>query len=753
MAAPLMHAAVPGSSSLSNTIVRALDPLTRASTPGDIRALAALATALSAALMLLLLRRNGTPISLALLLSCSILTAALPVSTAMTAALALQMLFALALLLIASTMSLSMSRVIALAIVTVLGSVNHASFLPFAAIVWIAAAMRPYPSPQPSPRKTHPNGGEGVPVDTLASERGEGRVRGIQRPLARLPLILIGLLTLAASLTMTAWLIQLNAAEPITLADGRPGIGTLALALITGRFASELQPIASNAGGLKSALAHVIPGPAIVWFPLACLAWMRRETRAIATLLAGAAAAVWLFSARTWLPDLEVAYAPANVTLTLLVGLGLTWLAAQPIRGAKMAAVIAAIVIGINGAFVLERFGLPLQTARLQAFVDSVSPSINGAAWTSERLAIDRALLLHGPRAPRLPVQRGVLNTIPGIPLVVFPHARARMERDGAWAASFDLPYPSASSLIASLPDGAWLAVARHTADDVPEADRFFSDLFSRLAPGSGAGSTSAPSSPRRAAGVGPAYALAPHTTGAVAETHVDATYDTAPARYAIETAPIVRIVRNGAVSAEARRGAVLAAFDPWLGREETWVLDDETSASPADRLPAIRDGRLLASWVLSTHAPPRPPRVPVVANARVDVRFDRDGAQWFGTGWHGPEGGPGAGGWFRWTNAPAAHVHVLVNQRQTIRIRMKADVASAPGQSNSMKVMWNGEEIEAHPSNDEWTFEIEKVKRGLNVFTIQAERAVVPAASVPGGDPRPLGVAVRALSFEPVRR
>ena len=85
---------------------------------------------------------------------------------------------------------------------------------------------------------------------------------------------------------------------------------------------------------------------------------MRRETRSTATLLASAAAAIWLFSARTWLPDLEVAYAAANVTLTLLAGLGLTWLAAQPIRGAKTAAVIAALVIGINGAFAPERFGL-----------------------------------------------------------------------------------------------------------------------------------------------------------------------------------------------------------------------------------------------------------------------------------------------------------------------------------------------------------------------------------------------------------
>ena len=77
------------------------------------------------------------------------------------------------------------------------------------------------------------------------------------------------------------------------------------------------------------------------------------------------------------------------------------------------------------------------------------------------------------------------------------------MERDGAWAASFDLPYPSAASLLASLPDGTWLAVARHDADDDPQADRFFGDLFCAPAPASAA------PSPKRAAGLGPRQAAA----------------------------------------------------------------------------------------------------------------------------------------------------------------------------------------------------------------------------------------------------
>ena len=227
-----------------------------------------------------------------------------------------------------------------------------------------------------------------------------------------------------------------------------------------------------------------------------------------------------------------------------------------------------------------------------------------------------------------------------------------------------------------------------------------------------------------------------------------------------------MRVVRNGAVSAETPRGAALVAFDPWMGREESWILgggtaparagatDDDLPGGDADRLPVIRDARLLAAWLLHAHAPPRPPRVPVIDAGRVDVRFDRDGAQWFGDGWHGPEGrGGDRDRSFRWTNAAAAHVNVLVNRRQAIRVRLDASAASTPGQSNTMSVMWNGEEVEVHPSNNEWTIPEAKVKRGLNVFTIRAEHVIVPAASVPGGDARRLGVAVRALSFEPAPR
>ena len=148
-------------------------------------------------------------------------------------------------------------------------------------------------------------------------------------------------------------------------------------------------------------------------------------------------------------------------------------------------------------------------------------------------------------------------------------------------------------------------------------------------------------------------------------------------------------------------------------------------------------------------------------------MRFDRDGAQWFGAGWHGPEatgddgssgrdGGSGGGGWFRWTNEPAAHVNVLVSRRQAIHIRLDASAATTPDRSNAMKVMWNGEELQPFApslSPDEWTIPEAKVRRGLNVFTIQAEHVVIPGKVYPGRDPRPLGVAVRALSFEPAAR
>ena len=107
-----------------------------------------------------------------------------------------------------------------------------------------------------------------------------------------------------------------------------------------------------------------------------------------------------------------------------------------------------------------------------------------------------------------------------------------------------------------------------------------------------------------------------------------------------------------------------------------------------ADRLPAIRDGRLLASWLLASHAPPRPPRIPVIDAARVDVRLDRDGTQWFGDGWHGPSAHGGDDGndegWFRWTNAAAAHVNVLVTGVRRYASAWTS-AASTPGQSNSM--------------------------------------------------------------------
>ena len=686
--------------------------------------------------MFVFLRRHGTPAMLALPLSCSILTVVLPVSSAMTAALALQMLLAVTLLLIASPVSprvITTRRLAALAAITVIGVINHAAFLPFAAVVWLAAVWD-----------------------------ARGDAASARRPIPMTGLLMTGLLALVAGLTMTTWLMHLDAAAPLDLAGGRPGIVTLAIGLITGRFAPDLQPAAANPGGLsglRAALAHLVPGPVIVWFPLAGLAWMRRETRAAATLLASAAAAVWLFSARTWLPDLEVAYAQANVTLALLAGLGLTWLAAQPIRDAKLTAILAAIVIGVNGAFAPERFGVDLHTARLQAFVESVSPSINVGFWTSERLAIDRALLIQRVRGPRVPAQPDVLAALSDDrPLVVFANARARLERDGAWAASFDVPYRSAASLLASLPDGTWLAVARHDDRDDPEADSFFDDLFARLATSrtvaaSASASAETPSA-RHAAALG-LIALDGRgdpgdRVGTLDAARLDVTYAqpigasgrpqaAAPARFTIETEPIVRVVRNGAVSAETPRGAALVAFDPWMGREESWILgggtaparagatDDDLPGGDADRLPVIRDARLLAAWLLHAHAPPRPPRVPVIDAGRVDVRFDRDGAQWFGDGWHGPEGSGDRDRSFRWTNAAAAHVNVLVNRRQAIRVRLDASAASTPGQSNTMSVMWNGEEVEVHPSNNEWTIPEAKVRRGLNVFTIQAEHVDRP--------------------------
>ena len=203
-----MHAAVPGSSSLSNALVRAIDPLTSASTAGDIRALAALATAVSAALMLLLLRRYGTPASLALLLSCSILTVVMPVSTAMTATLALQMLLAAH-----APAARVARRIVAMTSLTVASSpsstapsrcppalalpasrvpardrpigAHHASFLRSRAIVWIAAAThaRPHASPRPCPL-SHRRGGSFIPSPCGERGRGEGELFARRRPVA-----------------------------------------------------------------------------------------------------------------------------------------------------------------------------------------------------------------------------------------------------------------------------------------------------------------------------------------------------------------------------------------------------------------------------------------------------------------------------------------------------------------------------------------------------------------------------------------
>lgn len=900
MAAPRMHAALADSYSIAGALTRRFDPLSRASTTGDIRALAACFAALAAGLLFVVLDRLRIPWPIAVPLAFVGVGLVLPASTATSITLALHGLLGAGLLLVLlprvarrplspaspaispppDLASASVSapapgpapspgpgplvtdwrRLALLGALTCVGALNHPSFLAAAAIVWIGAcalarigdedpgaartqapaqAEAPSPSPSPLAAAAVDAPAATIPRFSAAASSAASAAASLATPppaafrratpLLELAMVGgVGLLALVAGLGAAAWLAYLNAAattdEGITLAGGVPTIAAIARAIVTGRFDAGLQP--SDPIGLRAALAYVLPGPAMLSLPLAAAAFLRRDARPVAWTLAGVCAAVWIFVGGTWLPDPSIAAVPARVAMTALAGVGLTWMAAQPVRGVQWLAIVAAIVLGTTGFVDPARRSVPLQTARLQAFVESTSlvlrePSAGAAAategasnssrngnsnsgsgsgsgsedsrgdngavrWVAERLAIDRALLLAEPglwAATRLPAQPGLLRALSeDRALLLFPEARARFERADGWVRSVDLPYPTVGRFLASQPDESWIAIAAH--DDGVSSDSFCRDLITALTddsrgPGTGTSGTSAvpgvPGVPGIAdiaslTGIGGLAALGridgvAGSRGLLQRGRLDMDYGEAlgaggsllPAHFTIDTAPDARIAVNGVVNAQTRRGTALVLFDPSRMRTEEWLL-----GLSADRTrPTIRDTRLQASYLLEEggaqpaipfqrQRQPRP-RLPVLPSVRLRVPLDATDADWFGAGWHGPEGqGDGA---FRWTNADAAEVRVLVSHRRSMRVRIRGSLAAAPGTPNGLGLSWNGAPVEA-PSpwsgEREWTVPAALVRRGLNIVTIRVARVVTPAAFAPGGDPRPLGAAIDELSFEP---
>ncbi len=710
MAAPLWHSAVHGSMSIANGLVRLIDPLTGASTAGDTRALAAALTALSAGALFLVLRRAGVSLLIATSLSGATVASLLPVAVAASVSHALLMLLGTALIL---TWSVSSSanrlRVGLLAAITALGAFTHAAFLAFAAGIWIV---------------------EWVVVG--------------KRSRARLAVIGVG--ALAASLIGSSWLLAQHGAAPFDMAIERPSTFAMAAGLLTGRFDPHLQP--SQMLDVLSALSASVPAPMILSVPLAALAFVRRETRDLAFACALAMAVLVSFLWGTWLPDPRIAGAPARLAVVVLIGLGLSWVAAQPGKRAMTLAVLAGVLIGLRGFVEPTHWSVPVKTAQVQAFVEAAPKVVEHAAWSVDRLAVSRALVAAQDELTRsrVPIGANALAAVPhDRPVVVIGSLERRSTSIGEWTIPFDVSYPSAARFLAAQPGRLWMTVAVHG----PAADGFCGDLFARL---SGDPSVLRAVNPTLLARVGdrnPRVSL-------TASDRLDVEYgrmlagtpEPVPARVVIEATASARILINRQVAAQADHGMAIATFDPWTADTENWIV------GPCDRpvLPTIRDPRLAASYMMESDGRARPPSIPALASTPVQVRLDI--GEWFGRGWHDREGsGEDA---FRWTRELDAHVNVPVTRAQPLRVRMDTALATAPGVPNALGVSWNGHVVRPlgpwPDSHDgEWIVPESVVRRGINDFTIHVAHLVSPAASGGSTDTRTLGAVIRRLSIEPI--
>lgn len=711
MAAPLWHAVGGNALSIANLLARAIDPLTQASIAGDVRAIAASLAALGAAAALLVLWRAGIAEPMALVLAGALTSLVLPVSSAISIAHALQLLLGACLVLVWLSPRDDRARFWLLAVMTLAGALNHASFVAFAAAIWA--------------------------IDVAQAGAG---VRG--RAAAAGTAVLIG------SVLMTSWLLQRNIIAPFAIALDRPGTLDLAWGGLTGRFPAVWQP--SQSLGLIAASALCLPAPLVMCAPLVLLAFVRQQTRAIAVACGGAAAALIVFAAGSWLPDPTVALAPARLALVILAGLGLSFIAALPVRGSVAMAAAAAVFIGLGRLVEAPSPRVPEETAVLQAFVAAAPPALERAAWTTDHLAVARALSVTdlAVASSRVPLALSAVRDVPDrLPVIAFGDEPAALPEGATFTAPLELPYPSAARFVAALPPRWWLAAASHG----PTAG--FCDQLLALLGAADAGPDDAPHAVLAAPG--PAVPRASLSGSPRLEapygTRVDRVADPVPARFTITADRGVSVAVNNQPVAQASQGLALVAFDPWTSATHTWL----TGPCATPQLPLIAERRLRAQFLAVGSAGAAARRLPLVATTLLRVALGDSADEWLGQGWHGPEGSGEAT--YRWTSAPEAQVYVAVAAARPLRIRLTGDLALSAGRVNRLGLDWNGTVIRPlGPWPDgptgEWTVPATTVQRGLNILTIRVAHTVSPAASG-GADGRSLGIAVRALSIEPALR
>lgn len=573
LAAPLMHAAVSGAVSMASGMTALLDPLTPWSWAGDVRGLAACLGGLAAAFLYLLLRFWLVPRTIAALLACvPAAGTTLPVSIPLTVTHTLHLLLGV---LVLFSLSLVFTRgprlVPALAGLTLVGTINHESFLPFAAVAWSAVVWQ------------------------------DRERRGRSAAIAAAALIV--------SLGASAAVLQLNAqpwrrSHPILSGAGLEPPGTLALAipLVTGRFSPGVQP--SAGGETWWRIEAALPLPVMLLVPLAICAWVRRDARQTVVVAIAAAGVVSLWVSSTWVPDPTVAGAIVTAAGLLAAGFGLSWVAGQQVRGAAALAVATAAFAACHGFVDRSRLAERPDAMVLQAFTAAIRPSVEPGLWVSERIAVDRSFLLDPRFPPRMPAAAAALGRLrDDTPCVALPEARAALARQGYDTAAFEVAFPSAGAFMSARRAGDWVALA--VRDDSRRTEPFSREMLQFF-------HADRPAEPLdRVALLGPAN-LRGTPAAAVERDRVDLRFGQrigvgappVPVRVAIETEPGARIAVNTVSIEDVPRGAVLVVFNPWTGERESWVLgaSDDEAVRPVIRDPRLQPGYLLTgSRVQST--------------------------------------------------------------------------------------------------------------------------------------------------------
>ena len=710
LAAPHWHATVAGSASLASAVVRGVDPLTDASSGGDSRAVAAFAAALGAAAMLLLLLRLAVPFAIAAMLCLSLTGLVLPVSGPMTAAHGLQTLFAALLLLVAGLPPhLSFLRIVLLASVTVAGAVNHGAFLAFAVVIWTVVAMT-----------------------------ASGRARAMW--------LAAGTVAMIAALALVGWSLHRGAPhEP--RAVGMPTAPDLARALVGGRLSGVHQPKAVQA--MREVISRSIPGPALLGGVLIAIGAGWRLRRRSATALVLGTACVLLFVTRTWLPDPAVGLIPAQLSLLVLAGLGLTRVTQQAVRGSAAIALVAAAFIGLSGFVTVNVARAAAADAEVDAYVDSLGPTLRATPWTADGLTTARALLERADTAvarSRIAMTADLLQGVPeDMPLPAVVSAGARRITDGVWVVPQEVPYRSAAAFVDAQLDQRWLAIALHGA----LAPGFCADLLARL------------NVPAALAASGRLSVLAPlgeSPTPTLSGPDVSVSYgdplpgydEQIPARFEIGSLSQAGIRINGEDTGAIAEGMALAIFDETRIQTTGHIIGDCRQPLP----PPISDRRLKAGFVIegADMNIDRESLLPIVAGEPVSVPMGQEGDAWFSAGWHASEGR--GSGIVRWTASHEARVTVLLSQTQSVRMTLAAQLAVSGAGADGLHLTWNGTTIRPErpfAGDGEWVIPASLTRRGQNTLTLHVAELVSPAALSGSSDTRLLGVAVSRLMFEPL--